>query len=137
MPPNFGTENLKRLRQLICCFAISSATFWPIANASAQSTGCSFLPSPEEFNTFPENDKIVIGQIRRQPYVVLLTYNLQDNFPLIRNCIPDAFLTSARLGSYIHIASFSDYRDARDLSKSIAESLGLDIRVIHLNRLRS
>lgn len=125
------------LRQLICFLTTLSILLWLTpTRLSAQSEECRFLVSPQEFNTSEENDRVVIGQIRGRPYTVLLNYEIQSNLPLIRACIPDAFLTSSRRGPYIHIASFDTYRDARDLADVISNSLNIDIRVIHRNRLR-
>ncbi|MEM7793346.1 MAG: hypothetical protein AAF579_02710 [Cyanobacteria bacterium P01_C01_bin.118] len=108
----------------------------PTVSVSAQSEGCDFLTSPQDLNTLEgESDRIVIGQFEDRPYVVLLTHNLQAHFPAIRACIPDAFLTSSRLGSYIQIASFDNYRDARDLAEHLDQSLDVNVRVIHHNRL--
>ncbi len=77
----------------------------------------------------------MIGQVSGRPYIVLLTHDLQESLPIIRACIPDAFLTSSRLGSYIHIASFDNYRDAKELTEQIDESLNIDVRIIHRARL--
>lgn len=93
------------------------------------------MVAPQEFNTTESDGKIVIGQVRGRSYIVVLTYNLQENLPALRACVPDAFLTSSRLGSYMHIASFNNYRDARELAKQIESSLDIDVRVIHRSRL--
>ena len=101
----------------------------------AQTDSCSFLEAPQAFNTIERDDRIVIGQADDRPYVVLLTGRLQDNLPTVRSCIPDAFLTSSRLGSYIHIAAFDNSRDARNLASQMREALDLEVRVIHHSRL--
>ncbi|MFG6105491.1 hypothetical protein U2F10_24800 [Leptothoe sp. EHU-05/26/07-4] len=106
-----------------------------VGGVSAQSEDCDFLVSPQEFNTFENDDRIVIGHVTSRPYIVLLTHDLEESLPTIRACIPDAFLTSSRLGSYVHVASFDNYRDAKELVNSIDESLSLDVRVIHRARL--
>lgn len=125
------------LRKLIC-FLTTVGVYLLLAksfSASAQSEACGFLVSPQEFNTVESDGKIVIGQVRGQPYIVLSTSDLQENLPAIRTCIPDAFLTSSRLGSYIHVASFDNYRDARELAELVSDSLDIDIQIIHRNRL--
>ena len=137
---NFNSMGLKAVRlwagslltaSLLLAFSSSPVT--------AQLEACDFLLSPEDLNTFPtdaeDEDRVVLGQLRDRPYVVLLTYRLQENLPAIRACIPDAFLTSSRLGSYVHIASYQRYRDAKDLARRISESLDIDVRVIHHSRL--
>ncbi|MBT9317067.1 hypothetical protein [Leptothoe spongobia] len=137
MLPNLGAINLQGWRQLICCLATTSM-FWllSIDVASAQSSDCSFFISPQDFNTFEgSDDRIVIGQVKERPYVVLLTHDIQDNLPAIRACIPDAFLTSSRLGRYINIASFRNYRDANELVNRIEDYLDVDVRLIHYSRL--
>lgn len=138
MFPSFGYTTWKVWRQSLCCCATAGIfLLLPIFPASAQSEDCSFLASTQDLNTFDGRDgRIVIGQLRSRPYVVLVTHDLQDHLLLIRACIPDAFLTSSRLGSYIHIASFDSYRDARALGKSMTEALDVKVRVIHINRLR-
>ena len=93
------------------------------------------MVSPQAYNTAEGDDRIVIGRVNDRPYIVLLTSDLQDNLSPIRACIPDAFLTSSSLGSYIHIASFDNYRDARELADHMSESLDLDVRIIHQSRL--
>ncbi|MEM7064935.1 MAG: hypothetical protein AAF572_17470 [Cyanobacteria bacterium P01_B01_bin.77] len=108
----------------------------PDFKARAQSEACSFLASPQTLNTFERDDGvIVIGHVRTQPYIVLSTTDPQANLPVIRTCVPDAFLTSSRLGSYIQVASFDNYREAKDLAELMSDSLGVDIRIIHRNRL--
>lgn len=137
MPPNFSNTSLKGAQYLVWCLVMVGTFLLPAVSVSAQSEGCDFLVSPQELNTLEaeEGDRIVIGKFEDRPYIVLLTHNLQDHFPTIRACIPDAFLTSSRLGSYIQIASFNNYRDARDLANHIDESLNVNVRVIHYNRL--
>ncbi len=102
----------------------------------AQSERCSFLVSPQNLNTSEGADTTAIGQLRNRPYVVLITDDLEEQLPIVRACIPDAFLTSSRLGSYIRVASLDNYWEARDLADHIGESLGTYVRVIHENRLR-
>ncbi len=139
MSLKIGDTDLNAFRKFICCLAAASTLLvLPSADASAQSAQseeCGFLVSPQEFNTVENDGRIVIGQVRGRPYIVLLTYDLQESLPTIRTCVPDAFLTSSRLGSYIHIASFNNYRDAKALAVQIDNSLGLDVRVIHRARL--
>ncbi|MEO0868602.1 MAG: hypothetical protein AAFY17_09170 [Cyanobacteria bacterium J06642_11] len=103
----------------------------------AQSETCSFWSYPQNLNTLEENGPTIIGQLRNRPYVVLITTDLEAKLPLVRACIPDAFLTSSRLGSYIRVASLDDYWDARDLADHIGESLDTYVRIIHENRLRT
>lgn len=136
MPPNLRSTPLKGSQYIVWCIVMVGAFLLPTVPASAQSEGCDFLVSPQDLNTLEgESDRIVIGQFEDRPYVVLLTHHLQEHFPTIRACIPDAFVTSSRLGSYIQIASFDNYRDARDLANHIDESLDVNVRVIHHSRL--
>lgn len=137
MPPNVSDKNMRIWWQLICCLAATGTVFlWPIVPALAQSEDCRFLVSPQEFNTFESvDDRIVIGRVSDRPYIVLLTHDLQENLPELRACVPDAFLTSSRLGRYVHIASFNNYREAKELSNFINDSLGIDVRIIHASRL--
>ncbi|ESA32095.1 hypothetical protein N836_28480 [Leptolyngbya sp. Heron Island J] len=140
MSLSIGDTDLNPFQKFICCLATASTLLiLPSVMASAQSqesADCGFLVSPQEFNTFENDDRIVIGQVSGRPYIVLLTHDLEDSLSAIRACIPDAFLTSSRLGSYIHIASFNNYRDAKELTEQIDESLNIDVRIIHRSRLR-
>lgn len=112
------------------CLLLPSSRSW------AQSEDCSFLASPQTFNTFERDDGIiVIGHVRTQPYIVLSTADPQANLPVIRTCVPDAFLTSSQLGRYVQVASFDNYREAKDLAELMNDSLDVDIWVIHRNRL--
>ncbi|MEM1240923.1 MAG: hypothetical protein AAGI45_13865 [Cyanobacteria bacterium P01_H01_bin.26] len=115
--------------------AVVFGLFSSSGDGLAQTDSCSFLEAPQSFNTFEQGDRIVIGQAGDRPYVVLLTGRLQDNLSAVRSCIPDAFLTSSRLGSYIHIAAFDNSRDARDFASQLREALDLEVRVIHHSRL--
>lgn len=134
---SYGDTNLNSLQKLIGVLTtFILCLLWPSFSVSAQSEDCSFLVSPQDLNTFEDDGVTVIGHVREQPYVVLVTRNLQDNLSDIRACIPDAFLTSSRAGSYVHVASFDNYRDARTLADEISEALGIHMRVIHRNRLR-
>lgn len=138
MSPNFGYTTSKAWRQFLCCYATASILlFLPVPPASAQSEDCGLLGATQDLNTFEGRDgRTVIGQLRRRPYVVVLTRDLQENLPAVRSCVPDAFLTSSRLGSYIHIASFDSYREAKTLGANLTKALDLRVRVVHLNRLR-
>lgn len=140
MPPTFFNISSKCLRSFVGFFVMAGAVLLPAVPISAQSSErCDFLTSPQDLNTSEiidgEENRIIIGQFEDRPYVVLLTRHLQEHFPSIRACIPDAFFTSSRLGSYIQIASFDNYRDARDLANHIDEVLDINVRVIHHNRL--
>ncbi len=136
---SIGDTDLNAFPKFIGCLATASTLLvLPSVKALAQSQpseDCGFLVSPQEFNTFESDDRIVIGQVSDRPYIVLLAYDLQEGLPIIRSCIPDAFLTSSRLGSYIHIASFDNYRDAKELTEQIDESLDIDVQIIHRARL--
>ena len=133
---SFGDTDLNSFQKFMCCLATASTFMMlSVGGVSAQSEDCDFLVSPQEFNTFENDDRIVIGHVTSRPYIVLLTHDLEESLPTIRACIPDAFLTSSRLGSYVHVASFDNYRDAKELVDSIDESLSLDVRVIHRARL--
>ena len=133
---NYENKDLNDLRKLICYIAAASMCLSLSGKrVLAQSENCSFLLSPQGFNTTEIDDRVVIGRVDNRPYIVLVTSDLQDNLPVIRACIPDAFLTSSSLGSYVHIASFDNYRDARDLADHMSESLDTNVRIIHQNRL--
>ena len=140
MSLSIGDTDLNAFQKCICCLVTAiTLLIFPSSTSSAQSqesSDCGFLVSPQEFNTFENEDRIVIGQVSARPYIVLLTHDLEDSLPAIRACIPDAFLTSSRLGSYVHIASFNNYRDAKELTEQIDESLNIDVRIIHRARLR-
>lgn len=124
------------LRKVICFVTtVSMCLLLPSFRGWAQSEVCSFSASPQRFNTFERDGIIVVGYERTRPYVVLSATDLQANLPVIRTCAPDAFITSSRLGRYIQVASFDNYREARDLAELMEDSLDVDIRVIHRSRL--
>lgn len=129
---------MDNVRKYFWCLATFSLCFLgPDARVLAQqSEDCGLLEAPQNLNTSVASESIAIGQLRNRPYVVLITYDLQQNLSSVRACVPDAFLTSARLGSYIRVASLDNYWDARDLADRIGESLNIYVRVIHENRLR-
>lgn len=125
------------VQRLFWCLATASLCLAvPKVSVLAQVVRCSFLASPQNLNTLEGSDAISIGQLRNRPYVVLITTNLEEQLPIVRACIPDAFLTSSRLGSYMRVASLDNYWDARNLADHIGESLDIHVRVIHENRLR-
>lgn len=124
------------LGKVICCVTAASICLsLSVRRVFAQSEECSFFLSPQGYNTSEGDGRIVIGRVRERPYVVLLTSDIEDNISAIRACIPDAFLTSSSLGSYMHIASFNNYREAKELADHMNDSLGIDVRIIHQNRL--
>ena len=129
---------MDNVRKCFWCLAtLGLCLIGPNSRALAQqSEDCSFAGSPQNLNTAVTGEPISIGQLRDRPYIVLITYDLDKNLPFVRACIPDAFLTSSRLGSYIRVASLDDYWDARDWADRIGESLDIYVRVIHENRLR-
>ena len=130
---------MKGFNPLIYCFAALGMVLWfPGKTASAQSvpsSECGYASSPQALSTVRMGDRILIGEMLDSPYIVLLTYDLQENLPVIRTCISDAFLTSSSLGRYIHIASFDSYSDARELAKDIRDALQINVRIIHQARL--
>lgn len=136
MRPNLNNISLNNLRQCLCYLTTAGMMLLlPTVPVSAQSEDCGFLVEPQTYNTAEGDGRIVIGRVPNRPYIVLLTHNLQENLPTIRTCIPDAFLTSSRLGSYVHIASLDNYREARELVNDINQTLDLDVRIIHYRRL--
>lgn len=138
VPYIYGEISLNNVQKCLYCLATLSLCLTGTNSRvlAQQSEDCSFLASPQNLNTAAGSDAISIGQLPNRPYVVLITHDLQEHLPPVRACIPDAFLTSARLGSYIRVASLDNYWDARDWADHIGESLGIYVRVIHENRLR-
>ena len=136
MRSNFNNISLNNLRQCLCCLTTASIILLlsPVS-VSAQSADCGFLVAPQTYNTVEGDGRIVIGRVPDRPYIVLLTHHLQENLSSIRTCIPDAFLTSSSLGSYVHIASLNNYREAKELADDINQALSLDVRIIHHRRL--
>ena len=136
MSLNTGDTRLNNLLKFMSCLVTVSTLLWlPNSSASAQSDNCDFLVVPQAYSTIEKDDRIVIGQLSDRPYIVLQTYDLEESLPAIRTCIPDAFLTSSRLGRYIHVASFDNYSDANELTESMHEFLDIDVRIMHRTRL--
>ncbi|MEM6255349.1 MAG: hypothetical protein AAF821_20740 [Cyanobacteria bacterium P01_D01_bin.156] len=104
--------------------------------AAQQSQPCSFLVSPQHLNTAEGSNVTSIGQLDNRPYIVLITTDLEARLPIVQTCIPDSFVTSSRLGSYIRVASLDNYWDAKALADHMSDVLDMQVRVIHENRLR-
>lgn len=73
---------------------------------------------------------IVLGKIQGKHHVVVVPANRPNTLDAVRQCIPNAFLTSSRLGNYVHAGAFADYNQAASLAWML-RSRGLDARVVY------
>lgn len=82
-------------------------------------------------NALQQDEQIVLGNIPDFPYVVVVPGQREEQLSIVRQCIPDAFQTHSRLGSYIQAGAFPDYRPAERLSRHLRR-LKLNARVMYL-----
>ncbi|HEY9640008.1 MAG TPA: hypothetical protein V6C57_05960 [Coleofasciculaceae cyanobacterium] len=74
---------------------------------------------------------IVLGKLPNAPYVVVVPGGDGGALSTVRQCVPDAFQTRSRSGSYIHAGAFSRRGEAEELSCYL-RALQLDARVMYL-----
>lgn len=82
-------------------------------------------------NTVQQDEQIILGEIPDSPYVVVVPGQEAEQLATVRQCVPDAFQTDSRLGTYIRAGAFSQRRSAEQLSRYLRR-LELDARVMYL-----
>lgn len=73
-------------------------------------------------NTFPEVEEdgvTIIGHLPNLNYVVVVPGQRESLLIDIRRYVPDAFMTTSRLGDYVHAGAFDTRRDAEVLSRKL------------------
>ena len=93
---------------------------------------------PSLINTTEDADDdsvIVIGHFSNHNYVVIIPGRRDDLLERVRRYVPDAFLSSSRLGSYIHAGAFESRREAETLSKQL-RACRIRARVVYFRRDR-
>lgn len=105
--------------------AIAATLLCPPSQAA-----CELFAEPQQFNTQVQGDVIVIGAQADRRYQVILPNPHEATLPALRDCVTDAYLTQSRMGSYIHIGSFDNRQDARNLRHILREA-GYRARVIY------
>jgi hypothetical protein len=108
----------------------SAPTFCSSHNTIAQATAEGADENPVEANTTQPRPVIVLGDLPDSPYVVAVPGREDVTLEAVRQCVPDAFLTKSRLGSYIRAGAFPHRSDAEKLSRHL-RSLKLDARVMY------
>lgn len=92
---------------------------------------CSLFTEPQRFNTQTNDDGvIIIGRQPDRPYHLILTNTRDTELNAIRICVPDAFVTSSRAGSYILVGSFTRRREAESVRRTLRRA-GYRTRVIY------
>ena len=66
--------------------------------------------------TIEEDGVTVIGHLPDRNYVVVVPGRRESLLTEVRRYIPDAFMTSSRLGSYVHAGAFDSRDEAEILS---------------------
>ena len=74
---------------------------------------------------------IILGKVPDAPYVVAVLKQDDVTLDTVRQCVPDAFQTRSRSGSYIRAGAFSRRSTAEKLSRYL-NTLNLDARVMYL-----
>lgn len=82
-------------------------------------------------NSLQQDEQMILGEIPESPYVVVVPGQGTEPLTVVRQCIPDAFQTHARLGAYIRAGAFSNRRSAERLSRHLRRSLKLNARVMY------
>lgn len=85
---------------------------------------CEFFSEPQRFNTRTEEDVIVIGQQRQQPYRVVIVNEGEATLSAIRECVLDAFAARTRFGNYIQVGSFASRQDAETIRRILQKEGG-------------
>ncbi|HLO87428.1 MAG TPA: hypothetical protein VK203_20825 [Nostocaceae cyanobacterium] len=110
---------------------IGVALSWGLMAAPAHANECNSISnSSQRFNTFQQGNVTILGQATGYPYVVVVPGDKQTQLQTVRKCVSDAFVSSHRLGAYIHAGSFRDYATAKRL-EIILRSQKLDARVVY------
>ncbi|MBI4782715.1 MAG: hypothetical protein HY785_15545 [Oscillatoriophycideae cyanobacterium NC_groundwater_1537_Pr4_S-0.65um_50_18] len=74
---------------------------------------------------------ITLGKIPDAPYVVAVLNQDDVTLDTVRQCVPDAFQTRSRVGTYIRAGAFPQRSTAEALSRYL-RTLNLETRVIYL-----
>ncbi|MEM9161551.1 MAG: hypothetical protein AAGC54_00585 [Cyanobacteria bacterium P01_F01_bin.4] len=125
---------------MLICTGLYSVVFLnnqALAQAEPSDSGdeCEFLFQPEQLNTQSAEEGVIqIGRLPDRPYVVIIPNPDDTDLSEVRTCVPDAFLTQARLGQYLQAGSFSRRYEASYLAQTL-QNLGFRARVIHRRTL--
>ncbi|AFY68253.1 hypothetical protein [Geitlerinema sp. PCC 7407] len=119
--------------------AIALGLVWP-SSTLAQADSPLVCPQTQTqgaYNTAQEGSVIVLGRPANHRYVVIVPAARQEAATLaaVRRCVPDAFRTSAKMGTYVNAGAFERRSDAEDLAE-LLRLRGLDARVVYARELR-
>lgn len=120
--------------------AIALGLAWPsstLAQArSDQPLVCPQAQPQGAYNTAQEGSVIVLGRPATHRYVVIVpAAQGSATLAAVRRCVPDAFRTSAKMGSYVNAGAFERRIDAENLAE-LLRLRGLDARVVYARELR-
>ncbi|WP_148288432.1 hypothetical protein [Prochlorothrix hollandica] len=85
----------------------------------------------DRHNTAQVGSVTMIGRLPGAPYAVVVPGENPEALALVRQCVPDAFISKIRRGKYIQAGVFRDRATAEYLSVVLREQ-NLDARVIYL-----
>jgi hypothetical protein len=82
--------------------------------ANAHADDCPlYLNHARQLNTIKQGKTIILGDISQHHYVVVVPGDRERELQSIKQCVPDAFISGNRRGTYIHVGSFGDYITAK------------------------
>ncbi|MEA5619316.1 hypothetical protein VB711_15920 [Cronbergia sp. UHCC 0137] len=114
---------------------IATGIAWGLMVMTAYADDCFPFSKSSNFNTVQQGKVIILGQRSGYPYVVVIPGNEEKKFKTVRKCVPDAFISRNRLGTYIHVGAFKDYATAKRL-EIVLRSRKLDARVVYFSNNR-
>lgn len=103
---------------------------WLVGMLTPKATAQPCLPFSDRLQPNTGRSVIVIGRTKETPHIVVVPAHSPSTLNLVRQCVPNAFLTNSRLGNYVHAGAFADYNWAASLS-AMLRSRGLDARVVY------
>ena len=112
---------------------IGSWIGWNFLLTPLQAQPISFLPCrplATGFSTTQQGEVIVLGRRTDYPYVVVVPTGSQTTLSAVRQCVPDAFVSRSKLGTYVQAGAFPNRAGAESLSWFL-KSRGLDARVVY------
>lgn len=111
-----GAQPAARADQLLPCPAPPAST--PLQNGVISDGGAA------------GENVIILGSIPDRPYVVAIPGDSETTLNQLRQCISDAFVTTARLGPFLQAGIFASHGEAKGVSDWL-RSQGFDARVIY------
>ena len=85
--------------------------------------------------TLEDSSVTIIGHLPDHNYVVVVPGRRESLLTEVRQYIPDAFMTSSRLGAYVHAGAFENRSAAEDLSMRL-QACDIRSRVVYFRKGR-